>query len=447
MPTKSLITNISSIAGTKNAHLDPDLSLFLTELNELVQTSLAPLIKEYNEASSFALCREKLMAIARVKKTMEQRYLAQCYSSCEDYINKIQIRLFDELEAAFEAFGMQREEPDNLAYLIRTMSHTELNDLIQTLIHMKSIGAEIHRFKNYSISAISLNNNYIYQFIHTQTNHAEIVIIENRLDRPKEIGTLLGENTVYVKSPDATRQLSYQRIDSGVATMVTRNIDVLPFYKNGNLENYHEKITGGDQEKVSVALNLYLQMATILSDLQYRYIAFTDMKNSNWIVDDNGQLIILDTKSMTPVEPVTLDYQENLANNRWYGGYYSRVGTPNVNPEEFYSEKFNADSLHVFILGRNLYQFLTGVESRYFQGKLAVDAYNFDRPIFKSAVGRHLAELIKQMIAPEPSKRLKLSQVMYQLQQISNPTETYKKELMSKIVDELSLKSMRNDSQ
>jgi hypothetical protein len=199
--------------------------------------------------------------------------------------------------------------------------------------------------------------------------------------------------------------------------------------------DYRERLT--EPHVVNAALGIYIDMAHFFLYLQKNGIAFTDAKNYNFIFNRHGQkekqhqIVVTDTKGFVAVDK-NLYYDVRLLDNKWQ----ALISTPIFNPPEFpipsavYTHDdtdkyrrgtFNADKLHVFVLGRNLYQFLTDSKDEIFVDKCEVSSYDFTQPIFnKSSAGWALAALIKQMLEPNFDQRITLINAKDQLEKIKN---------------------------
>jgi hypothetical protein len=368
---------------------------YITEINRLIDA--------YNQVNDV----KTLIEIEQIKTTIEGKYPAIFYSGCLDYVEIIQINLFNELQAGFTACGFQREEPCELAHLIRTIPYEELAALYEALINIEQ-GLLVNlpeKFKGYGIVLLSNGNNFVYQFTELNTGKPYILSIGDLLNRPKELGIQLGNETRYVKNPYVSRQYTYgtdEDPETGVSTYFTWNINVFPFYKQGSLDNYHAQLTD-NKNKLQVVTQQYVQMVDILLDLQNKHRAMPDAKYSNWMVDDQDNLVIIDTKSMIAVNE-QLDYQKTLPENRWYNHY---IFSEMFADPQLLSGEFNADSLHVFIVGRNL--------------SFSLIDSDYDNPILETPQGEELATLIEQMTTNDLSQRITLSQVKTELEYIQNP--------------------------
>lgn len=180
-----------------------------------------------------------------------------------------------------------------------------------------------------------------------------------------------------------------------------------------------------NDKKISGALDLYQQMGEVLIKLQHENCLHPDAKNSNWLIDSQGKLRISDTKALVFSHEGLHDYDESFERNRWtYGSEPSLIATPEFSPPEIRHEQFIVDRMHSFILGKNIYQYLTGEENT------LQDASSFTFPpsIFSSEEGEQLKGLIQALVKPDPFDRMSVNEAVKEL------TELKEKDLRKPVV-------------
>lgn len=182
----------------------------------------------------------------------------------------------------------------------------------------------------------------------------------------------------------------------------------------------------GSQPRLLAALHIYSQMSVILKKLTENRCAFIDMKNNNWLIDEAEQLVVADTKSFLYTdEHGNIDYRTPY--NRWH----STTCSPYITPREYStSYPFSSEKLMVYVLGKNLYQFLTQCPGTYLNEKDEGALLDFSNPIFHSSLGSEFREFIKLMIRPNPADRPSLDLVL-------NKWCTYLKEPCSSILSNI----------
>jgi hypothetical protein len=82
---------------------------------------------------------------------------------------------------------------------------------------------------------------------------------------------------------------------------------------------------------------------------------FPDAKLTNWLVNEEGKLILADTKSF-----VFVDARGNYSNSLPGNEHTGLLQTSVFRPLELGGGSANADGVHAYILGKNLHSFLTG---------------------------------------------------------------------------------------
>jgi serine/threonine protein kinase len=398
--------------------IEASITEFINQINTDYLPSLNAFIADYNnnegvdDVEIHELRCAQLIEIEKIKNQIENRYPASYFTCCPDYIEKIQKKLCNELYTGFVEYGLKIDNSCELAELIRTLSHEELGELYQAL----TMGTYSERIKSklsgYAIECLSRGNNYIFQLTHAARNESFMVRIGDQLNQPRSQAIELGYQTTYLKNPYASRQYSglvnvrgYDNHRKKVIGLKqgTVIIDVLPFYKNSDLATYHAGIIESQaQDGLLSIIRDYQQMVDILLDLQSKHKVFLDAKLSNWMVDDNGKLAIVDAKSILAVTP-ELEYDAALAENEGHKHVHSTL----YDPPEYASLQFNADKVHAFITGKNLYDTLYSNKN--------------NKKWIASPLGMDLHELIDQMLQRDPMKRITLSQVKAELSYIQQP--------------------------
>ena len=194
---------------------------------------------------------------------------------------------------------------------------------------------------------------------------------------------------------------------------VTKTLVITDFCSGGDLMQ-HAALQVSPEDKIKSALTIYTQMAEILIQLKDNNCAFIDMKNTNWLIDDKNFIQIADTKGFVPTRSDGV-FDCDSYESRWF----RFVSTKYMNPPEFsYSRSFDVDKAHAYMLGKNLYQYLTDNDSFYYAGHEA-KYYNFMNPVFTSSpIGKRMEILIKALIKPDPTSRMNVSNALKTLKKI-----------------------------
>jgi dsDNA-binding SOS-regulon protein len=419
------INELGVLAGFHEQHFLKKQNDFIQQINRDIK-ELNLLISDYN--TSTVNRDQALIAIETAKKTIEEQYPNFCISACIDYMDNIQTTLSNQLQAGFAACGVQRTYPNALVHFISTASSEHLTQLIRCLDKLNSKGSMGMRLPNildgYQFVKLKSGNNQNYIATDTVTSEQYIIKIENRMGMPRALASALEQKTGHIIAPYTSRPLSYNN-NARQEMRITRNLQVLPYTPYGDLENFRRIINDTPDDVYCFALHLYSQMALIFLDLQQHGAAFTDAKNMNWLVfadADGFSIKIADSKALEPIDATTLLCDKKQAHNEWYSGYVGLLTTPALHPKEINKRQFNADALHVFLLGKNLYHFLRGVPLSYFKDHETIAPYGFHAPIFAKPLGQYFAILIQQMTNHDPRQRMTLQQVKRELDELTELT-------------------------
>lgn len=267
-------------------------------------------------------------------------------------------------------------------------------------------------WKEHSISFAYGNNSKNFVLTSKQDSKDYILKIENRLNAPQDLANHVRENVL----PDIITPIYAERAADNASgyekKSVSINVQLTTLCELGSIEDcaMDEQMPS---ERINSALHYYSQMAKILKRMGENNCFFADMKNSNWLVDAQGNVKISDTKSFLYIRPDG-EYDLSIKENEGY----SLLKTEQFSPAEFFLQKtFNAEKAHVAILGKNLYQYLTGCDPN----MLADPTYKYDNSIFKTPEGQMFKALIAESTkynALRALERPSLDTVLAKLEQI-----------------------------
>ena len=174
----------------------------------------------------------------------------------------------------------------------------------------------------------------------------------------------------------------------------------------------HSALQTDTSSRIRAALSIYSQMAQALVAIGKEEAAFPDMKNTNWLIDANGKLRIADTKSFVPATNGTINFKDER--HKWY----NLPNTQYMNSPEMDDDEFDAKAMHAYMLGKNLYQYLSGCKCNDLDGKHDGSGYDFFfAPEFNTGEGKELKELIIKLIKPHPKSRSTVEKAL----NVSNP--------------------------
>ena len=199
----------------------------------------------------------------------------------------------------------------------------------------------------------------------------------------------------------AEREGAYLGTDGA---LVPRTLLITSFSKNGNVEadaTKHHLLS----DKISAAVHIFSEMAQTLQKIQDSQLIFPDMKNSNWLIDDTGHLTISDTKSII-FNPD--DERASLIQGL-------SIVTDYLKPPESIKAGVSGDKLHVYMLGKNLYRYLTQASEESLHSQHNFKEADFNYPIFETEKGLRLKALIQGMVQLNPEDRINLDSALQEL--------------------------------
>jgi serine/threonine protein kinase len=303
--------------------------------------------------------------------------------------------------------------PENISKFAAILSkgiQFNINELTDLIKEDDEIYAQYQEFfQNHSINFEAGSNSKNFSIV-AQDQTEYILKLENRLNAPKEVDIYVREEVI----PDIITPI-YASCDTQYTTEDGRTLSgtiiLTKLCEEGSLEDI-AKTNLSNEQRTSLGLEYFTQMSQILNRISNGNCFFADMKNANWLVDEKGRIYIADTKSFlyTTADGI---YDPNIEANEGY----SLLKTSQFSPDEFFARKtFSANKAHIAILGKNLYQFLTGCAPNYLEER----EYNFNKAIFKTGEGTRLRTLIERTTKSDPDSRPSMNEVLTELNQISD---------------------------
>ena len=268
----------------------------------------------------------------------------------------------------------------------------------------------------YEINYLGGGNCKNYQFTsRTSPNPTSFVVrVDDRLGGAREMDTFLRTSNLkdIVTPIEAARSVTF---NGQTKTLLITS--VCP----GGTPEAHSKRCLTIEDRLKGALDIYSQMATLLLRIDQEDILFPDAKNSNWLLNAEGKLLISDTKSLVFSDEGYHDYDCMYEKNKWIFGSVPRlITTWTHNPPEINNQRFDVDTMHSFILGKNMYQYLTQCTNDELLNKQNADSLDFTKPIFKTREGLALKTLIKKLVVYNPSHRILVSTAVNELNHLKN---------------------------
>ncbi len=349
-----------------------------------------------------------LNKIYALQQDMNNRYPMNFISTCKAYQTKIHKNLRVQLIEQFKTLGFTSlynrnwpiqapTNPNHLAEMLAKMPQAVFDGFIAICwLEPSSIGTRLrYLYKQHYPEEFNLVDTFVntheIRIITSEGNSRNIWIkppsqqpvvlkIDARRGQPK-----LAEMVLRRKGFSyLTQSLGEER--QGTAILNPRTLETLTatvvitdFCPGGDLKTKAKKIHAAKKsptEIIASTLNYYRQMAAAMLELQTKGFAFPDAKNSNWLIDDNDQLKIADTKSFLFIEPPDkLIFK--VPDNLWLNLVYTLTHVPKELLET--KNPCSADKMHTYMLGKNVYQFLTDCDV-----KFLVDAVHTTHPYYST---------------------------------------------------------------
>lgn len=442
-PIKCITADITNLDATRRSARDR----FLIEANQDI-CALNLLINEYNILSKEQKI-VKLCDIYLAVKQMDDKFPERVISDSPSYRTAIYKKLFSRLKKQYDYLNsyspplapmdhapisciadrftlphlLLNMSPEKAAQLVKILLGNGAYDkaLLRTLFSEKEPEyAEFQAFlSNHTITFLGGGNSKNFQISSLHEGYEFVLKIDSRLDMPKSVESHLRAHSLsgILTNIFAERRVSFTSQDG---TTLTKTIVITEYCNGGDLDACSAaKVTA--EKKISTALNIYRQMAAILLDIEHDECAFPDMKNTNWLMNAKGQLRIADTKSFVFTDAVgRINF--SVPSNRWC----RLISTTYMGPPELYTATFSADKMHAYMLGKNLYQYLTGCSNRYLSNRHDGRHYDFSAPLFQTENGNILKSLIQKMIKPDPANRITINETLSQLIEIQTAPEKRK---------------------
>lgn len=428
-----------TVFSNTNTIRPAQINTFIDKINA-DRLKLNNLIDQYNQASDISNKRNLLHRISQESALIPTKYPPSYLAYCTDVTTNLQIELFENIKEQREYLDsvtlvsstqrdcsldviIERMSPHKMAILMSILNQgasfnqSAFNSLY-TLADPKNEYDDFQTFLNTHnpITYLGGNNskNFKVEPLNGQPSYA--LKLENRLDQPETAEIYLREHSLkeiltqkYI-SRNGTFRWCYDTINKSYVTL-NRNIVITDLCLGGNLIDHAATIAPLTTQRIDSALNIYRQMSQILDDIRQDHCAFPDMKNSNWLIDESGDLWIADTKSF-----LFTDAQGNIQLNIPENAWADVISTDSVSPLELtlFDDKdhSSADKMHAYMLGKNLYQYLTGCNDYYLNKIDDGLKFDFSNTIFKSQEGLALKSLIKSLVRRDALYRPSISEAL-----------------------------------
>ncbi len=395
---------------------------------------LNQLIDLYNKKRT---SQDKLNLFKQIQSTyqsLQDSYNGRILSILPDFQRNIHVDLFNQIKIQktflqhelpasehysslpIEQFGTFNEllsemSPQKVAQILELLSHGANLDIhsLSQLYTSDDKSEEAKYFNNFfcnnSISYLGGANAQNFKITQLDTGEESVIKVEYRFGLPKTAERELRKNmSKEIVAPlYADRQATFFHATHG---LITCSLVQTALFHNGDLEAYAKRLSV-DQKRVEKAAYLYGQMIDVFLEIGKQGKAFPDSKNTNWMVDNQFDLRIADTKSIIPA------MNGQFTRREIYNLGYGVLQTPYCTPPEIleqHGRPIDVDAMHVYIFGKNLYQFLTNCKK-----DELTDLHDFDKLVFKTPAGELFKKLIQDSIVADPSQRISLIDAKTQL--------------------------------
>lgn len=433
MHNLSFVSSLNPISSSNRQLID-----FINHVNEDIR-NINQLIQVYNETQSDEVSIDILKHILQHKQFVENKYSDKFVSMCPEFSTEIHTKLFFKLKTEFakynifSLYGMLESssptknefaeilvdmEPEKVNRLIDVLSRGEffdINKLITLYAPLENPKFD-HFIKNTDISFLGGANSKNFKLSPKNGNPPYVLKIENQMGTPKQLIINLMRNSS-VKDTLIQEEVTRTGTVSISRYRETRTLSVIPFYPHGNLITHSKKHGSDDKIRIKSALRMYQQMLSILIRFSQEGYIFPDMKNTNWLVSENGELVISDNKSFAPCSDGKIT--KNMANSLLRTSYLSppEILTLLIQPQKNF---ISVDKMYAFMLGKNLYQYVTGCREEKLYEITDASQYDFIYPIFQTNEGIELQKLIESLVQDEPEARPSLKEAEVQLSHIES---------------------------
>ncbi|CAM2961805.1 hypothetical protein [Legionella worsleiensis] len=391
------------------------------------QKAVNKLITQFNASEQLAEKEHILRQIQEIIKEVDCKYPPNLIARSKGYY-AVQRWLFEEIKKQFKRLGVESLLPTHsisspLTHIVANMSPSKAEDLLailavgnqqQLLTKLNSLyrsndssdEAVLFRefLSSHAITFLGGGNSKNFLVTRMADQSTWVLKVDNRLNLPKNIEVHLRQRLSKHFAPvHVERQLTYTDPDEG---RQSRTLLVTEYYRNSDLSSYRKKLSS-DVDIVDSACELFSQMAHVMQRIQEQRCFFSDAKYTNWLLGDDGTLLIADTKSFLFANSAGF-YDRLLKENE----YSQKVllspffTPPEYDRNDIDKEKIEVEKAHAYLLGKNLYAFLTGVSD----GTVKDSQLNFNYEVFTTEKGKKLKQLIKNLIQQFPAQRTSLAQ-------------------------------------
>ena len=334
------------------------------------------------------------------------------------------------------------KDPGKLSFIDALNQSTELNLNLRQIEQLNDIMFDC------SINFLGGSNSMNFKIANSTGDQSDILKLNYRLDLPKniELFNSISSNPVLKKLFSAIAfDITVPNKLLGVNDDGARDIQVLEYFPCTDLTSraQNKENRSSYQERFKDSAHLYTQMANFLVQMNKEGATYSDMKNSNWLVetDKNGNLGNLRMADIKSLQPIGFKRSPDSK-----GQYREPLQTTGYSSPDFKSQmdRICPSQTEAYMFGKNLYEFLAAANLTAVQiqdNMAACDdngawSADFFPDVFKTPQGEMYEKLIKASTQPQPNSRLSITQVHECMKMLSMPNVNQKDFL--KFVDDLS---------
>jgi hypothetical protein len=363
---------------------NPDYPFFLEQVKKDI-TQINSLIDNFNSIPD----KQNLELVHSFYLEMIHKYRGDFLKRCRIHSQQLK-KLYSQLYIESQQFYSdgksifsisdevtQQSSIHELANLIAGLSEESCDELLELLLHpiqMRMdnpvLSDKLPTFKaflqNHQINFLAGENSK--NFVITTAEGATFVLSAyNNLDNPQTAAKLLQQksllknslNPIYFQRQSQNIFKNYYQIQLSAYSPQKDLVSIAAVEHQSKID---------ESSLISKTLIYFTQMSIILNELSSSNLAFPDMKISNWSALSNGQLVLLDFKS---IMFTNTEKQISRTENREKGYptedflYTDSYMTPEMSAFlRHETDFFSAEKMHCHILGLNLGQFLYGPKNK-----------------------------------------------------------------------------------
>lgn len=309
--------------------------------------------------------------------------------------------------------NMSPEKTNQLLGILNKGKEADLDNELKALYQPTDKSEEAKAFrqflKEHEISFLGGGNSKNFKVTRLKDGTESVLKVDNRLDMPRNIESHLREKLGDKFAPIDTERTAIGKDSEGKP--IQRTLLVTEFCKGGSVDQQRSQFTTVP-ELVENTGKIFEQMSSVMLDIQEAGCMFPDAKITNWLVDEDNKIRLADTKSFLFTDK-NGNYHSDIPGNEYCGF----ISTGGFQPPEFYKSSMSSDSVHAYILGKNLYYYTSGKLGKGDDGS----KYDFSGQFFKTKEGPEYKEIIEGLIKPDPSKRMPVREAVDRLFMINNP--------------------------